>query len=602
MSETAPLILLDAYGGGDYGRSWRFSGYVETLQALEPLEVLPLLARIEKAAADGLHAVGFIAYEAAAGLNPDLWSVPPLENFPLAWFALFSERVEAQPHHYPNDPSAGDGVGFEPDISRENYLRNVERIREYIACGDCYQVNYTFNLSGACSAGPLELYRKLSSGQHASYSAYIDTGRFTVASASPELFFSLKDGLLRTRPMKGTARRGRWLAEDLEQIAALKASAKERAENLMIVDLLRNDLGIIAATGSVKVESLFDVETYPTLHQLTSTVTASVREGVGLAAIFSALFPCGSITGAPKRRSMEIITELEARPRGVYCGAIGYVAPGGEALFSVAIRTVLFDRDRQTLSLGIGSGITTDSKAAEEYQECLTKSAFLFQDAADFSLIESLRLENGSYYLLQRHLERLRNSAIYFGFTFDVAAIKNALEGHAADMHGTQKVRLLLDKNGEFAISAEPLTLTADLLRLAVSDQVVNSLDTFRYHKTTRRESLDAARRERPDLDEVLFVNERGELTEGSYHNLLLKIDGRMLTPKLDSGLLAGVMRQELLEKGATEEAVLVPADLVKADEIWLINSVRGLRRAVLSTINLNRTRIKSETADKCSF
>jgi len=580
MPETVPLIFLDSSSEKDFGHSWRFRGHVETIQAFTRDEILPSLARVEKAAAAGLHAVGFIAYEAATGLNSALPSAPPLDGLPLLWFALFRERHAADAAvaaaEWPESPR------LEPDSSMQNYLQNVERIKEYIACGDSYQVNYTFTMSGAFSGDPLSLYRRISKGQSASFNAFIDCGRFCIISASPELFFSLKNGIIRTRPMKGTARRGRWLEEDAGQIAALRASAKERAENLMIVDLLRSDLGMIAKTGSVKVESLFDVETYPTLHQLTSTVAAAVRDDVGLAGIFSALFPCGSVTGAPKRRSMEIIGELEVGPRGVYCGAVGYVAPGGEALFSVAIRTLLYGREQQTLSLGIGSGITTDSEAAQEYLECLTKSAFLFQPGEEFCLIESLRLENGSYPFLKRHLARLGSSALYFGFRLDSLRVTEALEHHAAENPGVRKVRLLLAKDGGISLASEPLTVATAPLRLAISSRRIDSGDIFRYHKTTRRGVLDAGRAERTDVDELLFLNERGELAECSYHNLLLKIDGKLLTPQRESGLLAGVMRQELLECGEIVEATLFPADLLRADEIRLINSVRGVRRAVL--------------------
>lgn len=587
MSDNAPLILLDSCSGGGFNHSWRFRGYLETLEAKELSEVLPLLARVERFTADGLHAVGFIAYEAAGGLNPDLPLSSVVEGIPLAWFAIFRERVVAESNEQPALESLVPPA-LEPDISYEEYVCNVERIKEYIASGDSYQVNYTFRMKGGFSGDPLELYRQVSRGQKASFSAYIDTGRFVLLSASPELFFSLKEGQIATRPMKGTAARGRWLEEDEQQISRLKSSIKERAENLMIVDLLRNDLGMIAETGSVKVESLFDVETYPTLHQMTSGVSAKVKKGAGLAEIFAALFPCGSVTGAPKRRSMELINELEASPRGLYCGAVGYVAPGGEALFSVAIRTLLLDRQKQSLSLGIGSAITADSDAGQEYQECLTKAAFLAPSPGDFSLIESMRLEGNDYCLLSRHLERLRKSARFFGFSFDEDAICAALEEFAEGKRGIGKVRLLLQKSGEFTFSSELITEISDPLRIGISDQRADSSDLFRYHKTTRREKLDSARQEREDVDEVLFLNERGELTEGSYHNLLLKINGKMLTPVRESGLLNGVLRQELLERGEIAEALLFQEDLAKADEIWLINSVRGMRRAFLVGGELN--------------
>jgi len=580
MPEAVPVIFLDSSSENDFVHSWRFDGYIETMQAFDLGEVLPTLARVEQSVADGFHAVGFISYEAASGFNPDLSSHQPIEGFPLMWFAIFKERIEALPHSEP--PPEEDEVELEPHISPQNYLQNVARIKEYIACGDAYQVNYTFGMNCSFQGDPLTLYRRISAAKGGSFNACIDTGRFSLISASPELFFSLKDGVIKTRPMKGTARRGRWQEEDEAQVDTLKASPKERAENLMIVDLLRNDLGMVAKTGSVKVESLFDIETYPTLHQMTSTVTARIKEGIGLMEILAALFPCGSVTGAPKRRSMEIIKELEISPRGVYCGAIGYVAPGGEALFSVAIRTLLFDKERKQLHLGIGSGITADSDGGAEYLECTTKAAFLTPRTEEFRLIESMRLEDGSYLLLQRHLERLCCSAGFFGFSCDVVKIAKALECSAEGRTGVHKVRLLLAKDGVCTITSEPLNISESMLKLAISSRRVDSTDRFRYHKTTCRELLDEARRERTDVDEVIFLNERGELTEGSYHNLLLKIDGQMLTPRRESGLLAGVMRRELLELGEIFEATLFPADLVRAEEIWLINSVRGMRRAVV--------------------
>ncbi len=580
MPEYEPIVKLDGSGQGESGRSWRFSGYTGTLQAMEPAELVPLLAKIESETAEGIYAVGFISYEAASGLNGDLPSSPPSGSLPLAWFALFRERVEAVVRENP-DPESTASPRMESDLTHESYTLNVGRIQDYIASGDAYQVNYTFRMDGDFVSDPLLLYRKIAAGQGASFNAYIDTGRFIVISASPELFFSLKNRTIRTRPMKGTARRGRWPAEDELQIRNLKASSKERAENLMIVDLLRNDLGVVAETGSVKVESLFDVETYPTLHQMTSTVSARVREGTTLVDILAALFPCGSVTGAPKRRSMEIIKEIEAGPRGVYCGAVGYVAPGGETLFSVAIRTLLLDKEMQNLSLGIGSGITTDSESEKEYQECLTKAAFLSRGSNNFQLIESLRFENGEYPLLERHLERLRSSAQIFRFIIDEEMIRLTLKKHVEGKSGTQKVRLLLARNGDIAIYSEPITLSDGPLTFVISDRRVDSGDIFRFHKTTCRELLDSARVERTEADEVLFLNERGELTEGSYHSLVLKMNGKMLTPEIGSGLLPGVMRQELLERGEAVEATLFPADLAKAEEIWLINSVRGIRRAV---------------------
>ena len=572
-----PTILFDSFGGGSFASSWRFGGYVKTVVAIRADEVIDVLNQVERATADGLYAAGFIAYEAASALNPDLPSAPPVEGLPLAWFALFRER-----HHVESgerlSASVAD-VALEPLKSLEQYACDIERIRDYIAAGDCYQVNHTFPLQGTFKGNPYELYSRVGAAQRAQFCSYLDIGRFAILSASPELFFSLKDGVITTRPMKGTARRGRWAEEDRTAIARLRHSPKEKAENLMIVDLLRNDLGIVAETGSVTVDALFEVETYPTVHQMTSTISAKLKTGTSLTDIFQALFPCGSVTGAPKRRSMEIIAELENAPRGIYCGAIGFVAPGGEALFSVAIRTLLFDAHNNKLTMAVGSAVTWDSEAASEYAECLSKGAFIRQRRPDFLLIESLRLKNGVYTLLNRHVARLAASAGYFGFICNRDKIRQALSDHAAGTSGLCKVRLLLAADGCIELSSELLLESAAPLRVAVSTIRVDSAAGMRYHKTTERELLDSARSTCPGCDEVLLLNELGQLTEGSYHTLVVKLDGQLVTPPLTCGLLPGVLRGELLEQGKIAERVLYPDDLKRAEELWLINSVRGWRR-----------------------
>lgn len=578
---ASPVILFDSFGGSDFASSWRFDGYVKTLIADHASEVADVLNRVEQAAADGLYAAGFVAYEAASAFNPDLPSAPPPEGLPLVWFALFRERYNVE-GGAGLTASVAD-VALEPQKNFERYAGDVERIRDYIAAGDCYQVNHTFPLRGAFEGNLREQYPGICTAQRAPFCAYLDTGRFAILSASPELFFSLKDGVITTRPMKGTARRGRWAGEDLAVVELLRHSPKERAENLMIVDLLRNDLGIVAETGSVSVDALFEVETYPTVHQMTSTVSARPRPGTSLTDIFQALFPCGSVTGAPKRRSMEIIAELEKAPRGIYCGAIGCVSPGGRALFSVAIRTLLLDTRTSILTMGVGSAVTWDSEASSEYAECLGKGVFVNRQGEDFRLIESLRLENGIYTLLDRHMARLSSSAGYFGFICNREKIRQALSDHAAQTPGLCKVRLLLAADGGIEISSEILVESSGALRVAVSSIKVDSGHPMRYHKSTRREQLDAARSSRPDCDEVLLLNEHGQLTEGSYHTLVLKMNGRLVTPPLTCGLLPGVMRGELLDNGEIMEQILYPGDLDRAEEVWLINSVRGWRPAILA-------------------
>ena len=579
MPET-PTVLLDSFGAGSFPSSWRFSGYVKTITAAYPAEVVDVLRQVEQAAANGLYAVGFVSYEAASALNPDLPPAPPVDGLPLAWFALFRERRNVAAGA--DLPASSANIPLEPTKNFEDYAGDIERVRDYIGAGDCYQVNHTFPLEGTFKGNLHELYFRISSAQRAPFCAYLDTGRFKILSASPELFFSLKDGTVTTRPMKGTASRGRSAHEDLFAIEQLRNSPKEKAENLMIVDLLRNDLGIVAEVGTVTVDALFEVETYPTVHQMTSTVSARLRAGTGLTDIFRALFPCGSVTGAPKRRSMEVIADLENAPRGVYCGAVGCVIPGGEAVFSVAIRTLLFDEHKDSLTMGVGSAVTWDSEAASEYAECLSKGAFVNQQPQDFKLIESLRLENGTYTLLERHIGRLAASAEYFGFICNQETIREALATHASTTYGLCKVRLTLAADGCLNISSDTIMESAVPLRIAISAIKVDSNDSMRYHKTTRRELLDSARLNRPDCDEVLFQNEHGQLTEGSYHTLVVKLDGRLVTPLLACGLLPGVLRGELLENGQITEQIIYPDDLESAEEIWVVNSVRGWRRCVV--------------------
>jgi para-aminobenzoate synthetase/4-amino-4-deoxychorismate lyase len=349
----------------------------------------------------------------------------------------------------------------------------------------------------------------------------------------------------------------------------------------MIVDLVRSDLSTIAETGSVAVSSLFDVETYPTVHQMTSTVTARPRPDVGLTDIFRSLFPCGSVTGAPKRRTMEIIRDLEQEPRGVYCGAIGYLSPGQEATFSVAIRTVVLDMAAQTGELGIGSGITWDSEADAEYRECLTKSDFLCREPPDFCLIETLRYDRDGFMLLERHLRRLAESAAYFGFNLDSDSLRGCLAGLGGKLSEVHKVRVLLAGGGELTLETEPLAhppCPSPPGMIAVSKVRMDSSDAFLYHKTTRRERYEEERRRHPDCIDVVFLNERGEVTEGSYNNIVVSLYGELLTPALSCGLLPGLLREELIEAGGIREAILTLADLKDADTLWLINSVRGWR------------------------
>ena len=571
-----------APGGGRFGRSFVFAGLSKVLRADTLAEVAPAFAELEAAVAAGCHAAGFVAYEAAAAFNPDLpIGAPP--HTPLLWFAIFAERREEStlPPVSPPRLTLSPRTTF-PDAA--GYEAAIKAIHAAIADGETYQVNYTLRQRFPAPDDSAALFSVLCQTQQAPFCAHIETGELAIVSASPELFFARQGEKIVMRPMKGTARRAAESFADLAVRSALAASPKERAENLMIVDLVRNDLSRLAVTGSVQVESLFDVETYPTVHQLTSTVSAQLAPSTTTFQIFSALFPCGSVTGAPKRRTMEIIRDLEAAPRGLYCGAIGFVSPQ-ESVFSVAIRTVVIDHASGEAELGIGSGVTSDSSCAAEYAESFAKSRFLDIDPTPFSLIESLRRqEQGGYFLLELHLQRLAASAEYFAFPCDLVFLRSQLQQLDAELHGAHKVRLLLSGDGTVTLSSEPIlpVKRPSPLKMLLSPQRVQQDDPFLYHKTTRRDLYNAERARFPRVDEVLFCNDAGEVTEGSIYNLVLRQDGRLLTPALVCGLLPGTLRGELLERGILSEAVITIGDLRAAEGLWLINSVRGWRRAVL--------------------
>ena len=458
------------------------------------------------------------------------------------------------------------------------YAARFARVHDYIEAGDIYQANLSFRSRFAFAGDPLALYLKLRGRALAAHGAYIDDGRRQILSLSPEQFFEIDaKGRITARPMKGTAARGCDELADARAKAALAASPKDRAENLMIVDLVRNDVGRLALIGSVAVQDLFAVETYPTLHTMVSTVTAQMKPGTRVEQIVRALFPCGSVTGAPKIRAMEIIRELEASPRGLYCGAIGYFAPDGSAKFNVAIRTITIEGGQGTL--GIGGAVVQDSTAASEYAECLLKARYFSGARESLGLIETLRYD-GAFVRLERHLKRMETSAQVFGLPFDRAAAMAALNDAVRGRTETLRVRLALDEAGAFACTVAPLGTAAQRWSYAISPYPVLSGDVLLQHKTTWRDFYDAEQARLSGCDAVVFVNERGEITEGSRANLFIRRDGKLFTPPLSCGLLNGVLRQELVETGQCMEAALTPDDLATADEVLLGNSLRGLIRA----------------------
>ncbi len=576
-------VLLSSYARCGLEHSFAFAQPVDEVVATAADEVRPALSAVERAVEQGLHAAGFVCYEAAAGLDPAFTTHPSASGrLPLIYFGLFAERtLVAAPNA---DLGAYELDEWRPSVSKEEYEAAIERIRAYIAAGDTYQVNYTLRLHSRFRGDPLALYRDMGQGQESALCAYFDLGRHVLISASPELFFRLRDGRCTVRPMKGTRPRGRFAAEDQQRADDLQNSAKDRAENLMVTDMLRNDLGRISQVGSVAVPALWSVERYPTVWQLTSTVESQLKAGVSLPDIFAALFPCGSVTGAPKVRTMEIITELERAPRGIYTGCMGYVSPGPEACFNVAIRTAHLDRESGQLEFGVGGGIVWESSAAGEYAECLTKAEVLrTRPSPSFELLETMLYENGDYFLLERHLDRLSQSASYWRFCYAEDRVRVQLQDAATAMEGRCRVRLLLARNGEVRVQHQALA-SLRRLRVALAAEAIDSADPLLYHKTTHRAMYDKQLAARPDCDDVVLYNERGELTECCIGNLVLERDGIRYTPPVESGLLAGTFRAELLARGELKERTLLVGDLAEADGLYMINSVRKWVRVDLKT------------------
>ncbi len=549
---------------------------IVSVSAIE--DVRPALERVNGHVEAGLHAAGFLSYEAAPAFDSAMKTHPP-GPAPLLWFGIYEDFTE---HPQPAFAAApGSSISWDPLVGREEYEIAMGRIRQWLAAGDTYQVNYTFPMRAAVQDDPIELFARLYAAQPADFSAYLDTGRFKVLSLSPELFFKLDGDQIIARPMKGTASRGLAYDDDCERARLLQRSAKERAENVMIVDLLRNDLGRISRTGSVTVDSLFDAERYETLWQMTSSISA--KTDVGLPDIFAALFPCGSVTGAPKLRTMEIIHELERGPRGVYCGAIGWMAPDRQAEFNVAIRTMTIDTDTSEALYPIGSGITWDSLPQAEYDECLIKASVLNHHRPEFELLESILWDGGccgaaasdGYFLLEEHLRRLSQSASYFGIALDLDLVRRLLVETAQTLaSGRHKIRLRVVRSGSVSIDQEPAVPMLSL-KVGLALDPVDSTDVFLYHKTTHRRHYESLKLARPELDDVLLWNERGEITESTIANVVIKREESWITPPVSCGLLPGVMRQHLLKTGEIREGVITKEDLARAESVALINSVR---------------------------
>jgi para-aminobenzoate synthetase / 4-amino-4-deoxychorismate lyase len=556
-------------------------------------EIPHLFAEIEAAAAEGLYVAGYLSYEAGYHFERFSGSLPVAAGQPLAWFGIYSTPAifdHAQgcflgPDPVPSSQKPEETAGsvaqdLALEIGRTEYCDRILEIKARIAAGETYQVNFTDRVSFSPPASPADTFAALAKQQPVAYSAFLNVAGHHILSLSPELFFHIEDGRIVTRPMKGTMSRGLDAPEDAQASLRLQHDEKNRSEHVMIVDLLRNDLGRICNTGSIQVDRLFSVEKYETLLQMTSTVSGTLREGIGYHEIFKSLFPSGSVTGAPKIKTMEIIRELEREPRGVYTGAIGFISPGGASVFNVAIRTLVMKDGKA--QMGVGGGIVADSDPADEYRECLLKASFLTRSRHEFQLIETMLWEK-DFFLLSLHLERLESSASYFNFAFDRKTVLSRLQGLSDSFTEgkSYRVRLLLSSNGNITIESAELHPEPSTGSIWLSPERTSSADVFMRHKTTQREVYDRGHSEAraAGFDEAIFQNERGEITEGGISNIFIRKGGKLFTPPLSCGVLPGVFRRHLLETDATaEEKVLTVEDLKTADAVFLCNSVRGLR------------------------
>jgi para-aminobenzoate synthetase/4-amino-4-deoxychorismate lyase len=606
-----------------------------TFLFLDPIHVLQidrvsdvdvLLQAIQHHAQQGYYVAGYVGYECGYHFeNIRIWENAS-QNYPLAWFGVYNEplifnhatgQLDFRPCLVtsPDPPCSTTTSAMATytlsdihfDLTWSQYREKVTRVKQYIQAGDTYQINFTGRYHFTFEGAPLAFYKALKKKQQVSYSAYIRAAGQDILCFSPELFFRIAEDRITTKPMKGTAPRGRTETEDQQRVAWLQSDEKNRAENVMIVDLLRNDLGRLCRIGSVHVPHLFTVEKYATLFQMTSTVEGIISGELDYIALFRSLFPCGSVTGAPKIRSMQIIRELETSPRGVYTGAIGYVAPlpaspsaseraavatrtgaPWQAIFNVAIRTIVLHGGQGTM--GIGSGILYDSVAEEEYAECAVKAAFLTAPFVEFTLLEAILWDNG-YKHLDKHLSRLAHSAVYFAYPYDREQVITVLMQQSTELVAGQKykVRLTLDHTGAvkcecFPVEQEPLRKKTTLL---VSHARTHTSNPFLYHKTTNRAFYDEAYRQavQEGHTDIIFLNQRGEITEGAISNIFIEKNNQLLTPPLHCGLLNGVYRQYILEERAdAREEVLSLKDVQEADRIFICNAIKGWRQVTLAS------------------
>jgi para-aminobenzoate synthetase/4-amino-4-deoxychorismate lyase len=574
-------VLYDAQQGCWLG----FSDPIQVLTAHTTADIQALLDTVQQTVErEGYYAVGFLSYEASPAFDPS-FQVKSDDCFPLAWFGFYRHACPILPPTV--NATTPFSLAWTPSISRVEYQQALSKIKRYIAEGITYQVNYSFRLQSPFKCDPWLYFWQINHAQNSLYSAFINLKDWAICCASPELFFQWDEGKLLCQPMKGTAPRGLTYQRDRAVAKILQTSPKERAENVMIADMIRNDLGRIAQTGSVRVNHLFKLEQYPTVWQMTSPVECTTQ--ANLSEIFTALFPCASIVGAPKASTLKIIAELETLPRRIYTGTIGFLRPNCSAQFNVAIRTVLVNKSENVAEYGVGGGIVWDSLETNEYEECCTKAKILSRQQPQFSLLESiLWTPEKGYFLIDLHLKRLQESAAYFNFTFNLEKIRDRLAAIALTLPPqAHKVRLLCHKQDEITLNSEPLISASRPLFVGLASSPIDITNPFLYHKTTHRLIYEKMQQSHPQYDDVLLWNEKGELTEFCAANLVVETpDGKWYTPPVECGLLAGTFRTWLLQQNRLHEKIIPVSELSSYSRVFRVNSVRQIQEVYYKSSN----------------
>lgn len=556
-------------------RHWlHFSSPVRVYSAHEVCDVIATLEEVERTCAhDKLWAVGWISYEASPAFDPAL-RVRESTDLPKVWFATFTAPSVSKELPQTEEPPL---LSWTPTVTSSEYAQAIQEVREAIRTGSTYQVNYSFRLVAHEAPSPRALFATMMHNQGGDFGVLVETPDYSIASASPELFFRKNGPSLISRPMKGTSPRGVTLKDDQTRSEELRTSTKNRAENIMIVDMTRNDLSRIARRGSVSVSSSCTVEKYPHMLQMVSEVQA--LSDLSIVEILRALFPAASITGAPKAETMRIIAQHETTPRNIYTGTLGVIAPNDRAWFNVAIRTALIDHSRHRTEYGIGSGIVWDSTSQHEYEECLTKASAVTRRAKHFELFETILWEpTTGFFLLAEHLERLQESAEYLSWPFPRESVIVELEKIAAQLSSQsspRRVKFFLCQRGAIRAEAHEIAPLPASYSLSLAQHPVQSSEPSLYRKTTDRQVYEHAKPQSSDANDVILWNERGEITETTIANICLEIDGVLYTPPIESGLLNGCYRRNLLRRGQIVEKTLTREDLTRASRIVLINSLR---------------------------